>query len=529
MCRFRPSVAADFSSDKHHTFNMLLYPEMTARVVSDNSLSSRHLFISAEISGFILDLEPSITNFVFSLIDLYRHGKERVDKLTAGMPRSTSETESFLSDSPKESSRGLNLASSVAASLTFASGKVRMHTPMQGLTGSDSSPEWYGRSYEMLDPEAEILSLPEVSVWCEYRTARARVEANNLKQDDVSPVLVLKSTIHSSSNTLRPSLLPFVTRIMHNVEKRMKEAPLLPGKPVTLNTTQKPHGGAEDHLSNSQMSSLQMIFSLRLDKSKLELTCKPDVNVVAGLHWESGGLIVNVSPGAKGVTVTGTISGLTAGLKHGFLSEDCANLDARDLNLSINFSKSELASGDLVNCVSVVIDTEFSGSVRFSRLQDFLCFKAVWLDHIPVLSGEAEDAPTSPSTKMLSTVSNNERPKRGYFDTALVIRVREIKLEADLGQSISVVTFELRGARARTRLTEEVSEISISIDRVDTQARGNLSGHLRMPDFLFRTVRRRQGPRLDGHNLGKMLELSMTSGTLDIQLQSDWLWLLQYR
>ena len=98
-----------------------------------------------------------------------------------------------------------------------------------------------------------------------------------------------------------------------------------------------------------------------------------------------------------------------------------------------------------------------------------------------------------------------------------------------MGQSISIVTFELLKAVVRLRLTSTYSELAFLFDNVDVQARGNLSGYLRMPDFMFRTMRRRQGPHVDNQPFSRMLELNLKSGTLDIQLQSDWLWLLQYR
>ena len=86
---------------------------------------------------------------------------------------------------------------------------------------------------------------------------------------------------------------------------------------------------------------MQISFSLRIDQSKLELTCQPDVNVVAGVHWDSGGFMVNISPGARKVTFTGAVGGLTIGLKHGFLSEECVKLDARNLAFSADFAKTK--------------------------------------------------------------------------------------------------------------------------------------------------------------------------------------------
>lgn len=277
-----------------------------------------------------------------------------------------------------------------------------------------------------------------------------------------------------------------------------------------------------------EADGLQIIFSLRIDKSHLELTCKPDVNVVARLHWESGGFLINISPGSKGVSVSASIGGLTAGLRHGFLNEDSTSINARNLNFSVNFSKSSLHGGQQVNSVSVVVETEVAGNIRFTRLQDFMCFKAVWLDHIPIFKGDAVQKSKTSSRMTLAPSSVEQAPKQG-IDTAIIVRVRQIRFEADLGQSISTVTMELQSVTVRTRMSDDISELAVAVERVDTQARGNLSGHLRMPDFLFRTVRKRQDLHGNKQPLGRMLELFLTSGTLDVQLQSDWLWLLQYR
>ena len=281
--------------------------------------------------------------------------------------------------------------------------------------------------------------------------------------------------------------------------------------------------------SHQDTNGLHIIFSLRIDQSQLELTCKPDVNVVARLNWESGGFILNVPSDSKGVSVSASIGGLTAGLRHGFLSEDSLNVNAKDLNFSVNFSKSTLANDQQVNSVSVVVETEVAGSIRFTRFQDFLCFKAVWLDHIPIFKGDAVGKPKSKTTSRLSVTSPAEDTQKQGIDTAIIVRIRQIKLEADLGQAITTIATELQSTTVQARVTDEISELVVSVDRVSTQARGNLSGHLRMPDFLFRTLRRRQDVLFDKQPLGRMLELYLTSGTLDIQLQSDWLWLLQYR
>lgn len=239
--------------------------------------------------------------------------------------------------------------------------------------------------------------------------------------------------------------------------------------------------------------------------------------------------MITVSPGIQSVSVMGSVEGLTVSLKHGFLTEECLRLDAKNLSFVVSFSKAEADTGKMVNSISIVVDTEFAGSVRFSRLQDFLCFKAVWLDRIPILSSNTSQSfDTDSKLEKILPLETEQSQKQG-FSTAIVVRVRQIALEADLGQSISTIALDLASARLRTRLTQNMSEISVSVDRVDVQARGNLSGHIHMPDFFFQTLRKREGPSPDDKGRNNMLELTLTSGAIDIQLQSDWLWLLQYR
>ena len=72
------------------TRNCLVYPDMIAQVKTERSVNSRRIRVGASISGLILDLEPSIYMAqlrVASLVDVYRRGKERVDRISVNVPR----------------------------------------------------------------------------------------------------------------------------------------------------------------------------------------------------------------------------------------------------------------------------------------------------------------------------------------------------------------------------------------------------------------------------------------------------------
>jgi hypothetical protein len=273
---------------------------------------------------------------------------------------------------------------------------------------------------------------------------------------------------------------------------------------------------------------MHISFSLRIDRSKLEFTCQPDVNVVAALRWDSGGFIVSVSPGARQVTFTGTVGGLSVGLKHGFLSQDCLQLDARNLTFSVSFSGLESMHGHATDSISAILDTEFHGRVKFSRLQDILCFKAVWLDLFPLFNSrplvDIRNSPKSTPNTSFATPP----PVKPSFSTVLLLRVREINLEVDLGQSISKFTLNLNQAVLRSNLTEKSSEVAIYVGELLIVADGNLSGRAQVCDCLFQTIRGKE-PQLLEEMDGRLLELRLTSGPLTANVESDRQRLLHYQ
>ncbi|KAF9012385.1 hypothetical protein BDQ17DRAFT_1496756 [Cyathus striatus] len=529
--KFSQSVASHFSAETHNTRNRLVYPEMKAQLRTSKSANSREVWIGANVSGFILDLDSSIPDYVFSLVDVYRQGKDRMERLSAQLPR----TPSTLTPTLETGKRSLEQhystipTSNIFGSLTFLSGKVRVYSN-SALTNilSRCSADVFQEltDDQLLEFGTEVFKLPILTVWSEYRATPASQKLNSDKDQEPS-VLMFKATVHSSHNTLRPKLLPFVTELVDHVETRLRKVSSQIFRPASLTqvasyTSQRP----SEELP--PVSSMRITFSLRIDRSRLELTCQPDVNVVAGLHWDSGGFVVSISPGARKVTFTGSVSGLKIGLKHGFLSEDCLNLDARNLAFSMSFAKVESSLGHPLGFISVVLDTEFHGGVRFSRLQDILCFKAVWLDRIPVFNSQIPTDDAVPMKPFDPPPIDSSIPKEG-LSTVILLRIRQIKLDVDLGQSISSLSLDLKPAILQTKLTDLASEVSIYVGEVVLSATGNLSGHVYVPKCVFQTIRRSETAVVDSEGHGRMLELRMTSGTLVASLESDGLKLLHYR
>ena len=514
---FRQSVPEDFIADKHQTRNRLVYPEMTAQLRSSSTGTARKIWVGANVSGFILDLDSTIPSYVFALIDVYRQGKERVERLSANVPRTPAVTNTSL-----EKHYTAIPTSNIFANLTFLSGKVRLYSGTASNLFKSKSLTLNAllelSDEQVLSLGAEVFNLPMVSVWAEYRATPASQKHIQAADHDRS-ILIFKSTVHSSQNTLRPTLLPFLNELVNHVETRMRKVSSR-SRSVALSLSPSiPILPKEEKMESS--SSMQISFGLRIDRSKLELTCQPDVNVVAGLYWESGGFVINVSPGARNFSFSGSIGGLTVGLKHGFLSEDCVNLDARNLVFSVNCTKTETDTSIGVTSISLVLDTELLGGMRFSRWQDVLCFKAVWLDHIPIFNTHSP-----PETNALRPTIDDQAG--GSLSTVILLRIRLIKLHVDLGQSISTIDLELQQTVFRTKLAGEFKELLIFVGNLSVIAYGNLSGRAHVPACVFQTIRRSEGGLSDRSGRSTMLELRLTSGALVAVLESDHQQLLHY-
>jgi hypothetical protein len=231
------------------------------------------------------------------------------------------------------------------------------------------------------------------------------------------------------------------------------------------------------------------------------------------------------------MSLIGNVGGLTIGLKHGFLSEDCVRLNAHNLSFSTTFTGADNDSKMEVNSISIVVDTDVSGGLRFSRFQDVLCFKAVWLDRIPVLIATPSSELVDQTFKAKAPPTPSAVSTKNDFTTAVLVRFRRIGLNVDLGQSISSVRLDMLDVTFQSRIEKMCTELSVSIGDLNMSATGNISGHARIPDFSFNTIRRKAliSNSFDGLGEPRMLDMSLKSGILEMTLESDYQKILHLR
>ncbi|KAF8756875.1 fermentation associated protein [Rhizoctonia solani] len=488
---FDQSQPGHFNGSTHDTRNRMIYPSMEAEVRSTSTPTTRQVRIRAIVSGFELDIEPSIVNYVFSIVDVYRQGRDRISRLATYTTRSdaASSITQLAPAVPSNAQYSAVLTTNIKASFEFKSGRIRTHTPSVRASDPERT-----QSVPTLSPQTEIfehgtdiLDLPMVSAWLEYKATPACQKVMGSTTPNQS-ILVCDTTIHPISNVLKPSLLPFLTDVSKRVQERLAHAPTPPRSPgaTPFSDLSTIHEGVslDDSPGGASVTgSMQVIFSLNINKSTLELTCQPDVNVVAGLNWESGGFVVTISPGAREVAVVGTMTSLTAGIQHGYLNEDSISAKAQNLTFSVDFRKLKSDEDATTNSVS-----------------------AVWLDRIPVFDSLVRPPPVHSSVSVIKAElpGSNYVPLTQPFQTLVLVNVDKVNIMADLGPTIAQVTLDIESLTFRTRLCEDVSEATSP-----------------WPNWIsYPNVRHgKLSHDIDGH--AKMLELTLKSGDIEAAMEYE--------
>ena len=480
----------------------------------------RHWHVSAHVDGFVLDLDPTIVDNVFGLVDVYRKGRERIDRLSV-IPQTT-KLESADAATSMEASYLAVRTSNILITLVFQTGKLHLRGIQPDLCGGKSLPTLDARC-----DAPDVIDFPTITVWSDYRATPAASKVSS-SQDQEPSVLIFGSQVHATTNRIQPSIFLFLLGFAEKVENRLRLPNIEPtlSKPVISSSSEVSGRDTREFLAPGVFNGIQLSFSLRIDSSRLELDCDHDLGVVAALHWESGGFLVTISPRARIAHFSGSVTGLQVDLrhlKHQAGTVQTAKADARNLTFSVSYSQADDIQGVRTHSISVVVDTEFGAAVRFDRLQDILIFKAIYVDRLPGTFPQ-------PLTKSTS-VSVEAKEGIPGLTMLVLVRARHVKLLVDLGHNVAAVMVDLESLVLQSRIAGSLTDLSVSIAHTSLCLEEDrpLGGFLRLPDFTFTTVRRSNIQLGMKDGIFRMLDVTLESGALDIVLQSEKRTLLQYQ
>lgn len=492
---------------------------MMASFRSHHSSISRQWQLSASVDGFILDLDPAIVDYVFGLLDVYRRGKERIEKIAVSQQGGKTSTPTAVSI---EASYQAIRTSNLLLALVFSSGELRL----RGLDGTYSAAP---TSLDALSDISETIQFPTITVWGEYRATPAATKISG-SQNEEPAVVIFRSQVHSTTNKIQPSIFSFLLGFSSRIEERMRRSGTKnhhseDSAASDVSDSEAVTEGGREFLPGDVLKGIQVSFSLRIDSSKLELGCGNELGVVSALHWESGGFVVTLSPLERTANFAGSVEGLNIDLRHLRYQAgtvQAGQINASNLAFSVSYAHQGYAGEHPVHSISIVVDTEFGAAFRLDRLQDLLVFKAVYIDRLPG---------NSPQTPPKSDSSGTNRQSIPELTTLILFRARRIHLLADMGHNVALAVFDMENLVLRSRLLKSSTDLSINIVRTNLDLVDDrpLVGYLRLPDFSFSTTRRTDIQLGYRDIAARMLDVRMESGALDLVLQSERRTLFQYR
>lgn len=125
--------------------------------------------------------------------------------------------------------------------------------------------------------------------------------------------------------------------------------------------------------------------------------------------------------------------------------------------------------------------SSISAEINFRQLQDFLCFKAVWLDRLEQIVPSAEG-----QNKPLLAVK--EKKASSALTTAILGRVQRVKFTFMLGHNIGTVDIDATMLLGRLRQVPMHSRsFSIDLQALEVSSRGRLAGSFTTGGLYFET------------------------------------------
>ena len=282
---------------------------------------------------------------------------------------------------------------------------------------------------------------------------------------------------------LRPSILHFVEEATKGIAARHKVAapaedyPRVPSGPQAITIEDRPNGeGSPTSSVNSQLTHIRWEFALRIDQSRIRLTCMPDSPVLAGLAWHSGGVTAQYCPERRRLVATLAVAGVAFDIRHEWLKDqECVAGRVTNMTGSLTWDKGRPNRPAMLNAI---VDLEISAAMKLSRIQDLLCFKAVWIDSLTMTpQSNRPMRPADPEKpNPVLTICGPQVTPASFNRHLVLIKVRRVELKADLNVSQVLVEIEPMTLRLRKTATEE--RLGGEIRKLRISSTGVISGAL---------------------------------------------------
>lgn len=318
--------------------------------------------------------------------------------------------------------------------------------------------------------------------------------------------------MQKSENILKPSILQFVESATAPSQAATGDSALsrTSGHPASKTSHSEAEIGRTDgelefdmdqrdvsppSLLASLTAKTRLIISLRIDKSRLALSCEPDNQVLADLAWDSGGFNLQCKPKAESIVGSVQVSSVAFHLyreiyqtRHVFVSGQLA-----DLTASVVFRQ-----GLRLPVLEAIVYTKVSADLNIKLLRQWFAFNSVWIERLspiakPPVSGASGVSnpakPALPSRESTSSIFNRSRIGKIGKHVVMCLRLHEVALKANL--DVSKVDVVIPIIDVRLAANDNMQRLSVAMDGLTMVGTKTISGKMINDGITFVAERKR--------------------------------------
>ncbi|KAI8069940.1 hypothetical protein BC940DRAFT_271416 [Gongronella butleri] len=503
-----------FVATHHPRMNRMHFPAISCKVDSafDKEARRLRLHFNALVSGFEIDLDSSIADYINRLVVIYVESMDRVT-LLATSPSSRFATSA---SSPSLHQQGTSAATAAASELIhliidgqfkYESGTVRLYPtrhqqhqahvdPLQKRSGRtqrsvrplSGSGNGNGGLYPLANSMSRevregsnmaTIKVPGLQAAFTYQTPLgASSGASESPHRFNGHICILES-----NNTLHPSLVQFLHEVTVGLKVGVQQSSERKESRKKKQATTPLDEESSMSFSNSLHGNVSIV--LQLSKTHVELTCQPMSKVMCSLGWQDSVFVLNTysTDDERTFSCAGSLHAISTVVKHQYSPLSC--LEASIDTVTFNAMLTSKRAGPLVNSddISIVIKVpQVDGAVNMRQLQDLLILNNCWFSQPIMATSAPPAAEPSPTTSIRSTTP---LPFARY--TAL--QLDQMSLSVDMGQAIGTIKLTPTNLLVETHMVPGVSQgIGFAIDAIRLEASGRLSGNAHIHRII-----------LDGH------------------------------
>ncbi|KAF9302036.1 hypothetical protein BGZ74_005928 [Mortierella antarctica] len=543
--RFDQAKDEHFRSRSHPKMNRLSFPNISCQVeATKESPGYQKILSQATVSGFELDIDPTIVRYINTLSDVYDNSKGLVTSLNLDASSATA-----TSLAKPESQSSITTPKTEAPPVQSSTVIWKIENTFQC---SKSVCRFYPKSYvaklpkssKFMESESNFATMgsevsgvdrfiiPGLSLWTNLRIPLG----DNIAELQAAgpPRIHAEVNIHACENTFYPSLVPFFQDIVSGLKvgirrQRQYSEPglIIPVVPSASSSNvdqglQVPTASSEVALAEAvpKRQELAVTCYLFLEKTKIEFNCQPMAKVMSVLTFEQGHILMSHNSdraGNSSSTIAGTFGGASSDTHHIFSQDKGFKLETKGMIFNAVAETKRQAEFSMKKTLSATVDFRQIGvDFDLRQAEILVLMKMIWMDQANYLirdgltvsrstSSSHGFEPSSSSvhsqsmgssiaggTSLALASGKRESSFLGY-NVFVMARLQQMRITGDLGSQIGKMDFKLDEVRLRTKLRPfHPRSASVSTGALDLQflqmERGWLEGYLVMEGVDLETL-----------------------------------------